>query len=62
LGKLRNPQAACRYSDIAVKRTLRSLVGPHATCDYLAHYDMNHTTPERRARFLSKVKDVFEAW
>jgi putative NADPH-quinone reductase len=45
-----------------VKRTLRSLVGPHASCDYLAHYDMNHTTPERRARFLSKVKDVFEAW
>jgi putative NADPH-quinone reductase len=44
-----------------VKRTLRSLVRPHASCDYLAHYDMNHPTPERRARFLSKVNRVFEA-
>jgi NAD(P)H dehydrogenase (quinone) len=45
-----------------VKRTLRSLVGPHASCDYLAHYDMNHTTRERRGSFLSKVKRTFEAW
>src|SRR5450631_1771710 len=45
-----------------VKRTLRSLVGPHASCNYLAHYDMNHTTRERRGSFLSKVKRAFEAW
>src|SRR5450755_4486193 len=32
-----------------VKRSLRSLFGLGATCQYLAHYDMNHTTPERRA-------------
>jgi NAD(P)H dehydrogenase (quinone) len=45
-----------------VKRMLRSLVCPHASCEYLGHYDMNHTTPDRRARFLSKVKLAFEAW
>jgi NAD(P)H dehydrogenase (quinone) len=45
-----------------VKRTLRSLIGRHASSDYLAHYDMNHSTPKRRASFLSKVTHVFEAW
>jgi NAD(P)H dehydrogenase (quinone) len=45
-----------------VKRSLRNLVGLRATCDYHAHYDMNHTTPERRARFLGEVKRAFEAW
>jgi NAD(P)H dehydrogenase (quinone) len=45
-----------------VKRSLRGLVGPRATCDYLAHYDMNRTNPERRARFLNEVKRVFQAW
>jgi putative NADPH-quinone reductase len=45
-----------------VKRMLRSLVSPHASCEYLGQYDMNHTTPERRASFLSKVKRAFEAW
>lgn len=45
-----------------VKRSLRSLVGLRASCDYLAHYDMNHTDAERRARFLGEVKRVFEAW
>jgi NAD(P)H dehydrogenase (quinone) len=45
-----------------VKRSIRGLLGLRATCDYLAHYDMNHTNPERRARFLSEVKRVFEAW
>jgi NAD(P)H dehydrogenase (quinone) len=45
-----------------VKRSLRSLFGLGATCQYLAHYDMNHTTPERRARFLAEVKRTFDAW
>jgi NAD(P)H dehydrogenase (quinone) len=45
-----------------VKRTLRSLIGRHASCEYLAHYDMNHSTSERRASFLNKVTRVFEAW
>jgi NAD(P)H dehydrogenase (quinone) len=45
-----------------VKRTLRSLIGQHARCDYLADYDMNHSTSQRRATFLSKVTHVLEAW
>ncbi len=45
-----------------VKRSLRSLFGLGATCQYLAHYDMDHTTPERRAGFLAEVKRTFEAW
>jgi NAD(P)H dehydrogenase (quinone) len=45
-----------------VKRSLRSLFGLGATCQYLAHYDMDHTTPERRAGFLAEVKRAFEAW
>jgi putative NADPH-quinone reductase len=45
-----------------VKRSLRALIDPRARCDYLAHYDMNHTTPERRRRFLGEVRRAFEAW
>ena len=45
-----------------VKRSLRSVVAPGARCDYFAHYDMNHTTPERRAAFLSKVEATFARW
>ena len=35
-------------------RSLRRICAPGARCDYLAHYDMNHSTPERRAAFLEK--------
>ena len=45
-----------------VKRSLRSVVSPSARCDYLAHYDMNHTTPPRRAAFLAKVAKTFSRW
>jgi NAD(P)H dehydrogenase (quinone) len=45
-----------------VKRSLRSLFGLGASCDYLAHYDMNHTTLESRQLFLNKVKRTFESW
>lgn len=45
-----------------VKRVLRALPGRRIPCQYLAHYDMNHTTPERRARFMGKIKRTFEAW
>jgi putative NADPH-quinone reductase len=45
-----------------VKRSLRLLVSPRASCDYIAHYDMNRTKPERRARFLDRVRRTFEAW
>jgi NAD(P)H dehydrogenase (quinone) len=45
-----------------VKRSMRGLLGLKASCDYLAHYDMNHTSPERRRKFLGQVKRVFETW
>lgn len=45
-----------------VKRSLRVVVGTSARCEYLAHYDMNHTTPERRAAFLKKVEANFAKW
>ena len=45
-----------------VKRSLRLLMRPGARCDYLAHHDMNRTTPERRAQFLGRVRRAFEAW
>src|ERR1700722_8723942 len=31
-----------------VKRLLRATPGHRVTCDYVAHYDMNHTSLERR--------------
>ena len=34
-----------------VKRVLRSHMARGGSCDYLAHYDMNHSTPERRGAF-----------
>jgi NAD(P)H dehydrogenase (quinone) len=45
-----------------VKRSLRALIDRRARCDYLAHYDMNHTTPERRRGFLGQVRRAFERW
>jgi len=45
-----------------VKRLLRATPGHRVTCDYVAHYDMNHTSLERRVSFLNRVKCVFEAW
>ena len=43
-------------------RSMRSLCAPGAACDYLACYDMNHTTAERRAAFLSRVEARFSKW
>src|SRR5471030_131246 len=45
-----------------VKRLIRSMASHHVTCKYLACYDMNHSTPERRARFLKLIERSFEAW
>ena len=33
-----------------------------APCDYLAHYDMDHTTLARRIRFLKAVERKFSSW
>lgn len=45
-----------------VNRLLRSLTVHRVNCDYLAHYDMNHTTAERRAKFLGKVERALGQW
>jgi NAD(P)H dehydrogenase (quinone) len=45
-----------------VKRLVRSMPGHAVRCDYLAYYDMDHSTVEKRAAFLEKVKRTFEAW
>jgi NAD(P)H dehydrogenase (quinone) len=43
-------------------RSLRALVAVNAKRRYLAHYDMNRTTPEKRAQFMNKVKRYFSTW
>jgi len=45
-----------------VKRSLRALCRPGAPCDYLAQYDMNNSTPEKRAAFLQQVVTRFGKW
>ena len=37
-------------------RMLRVLVAPQARHLYLAHYDMNRSTPDSRARFMARVE------
>lgn len=41
-------------------RVMRATIRPGARVRYLAHYDMNRSTPESRARFLSKVRTAAE--
>jgi putative NADPH-quinone reductase len=45
-----------------LKRSMRLNCAPGARCDYLACYDMDHTTPERRIRFLKAVERKFSTW
>ena len=45
-----------------VMRSLRFACAPNATCDYVAHHDMNHTKPEKRAAFLREVQRRFSRW
>jgi putative NADPH-quinone reductase len=45
-----------------VKRSLLSICAPGAPCDYVAHFDMNHSTPQRRAAFLKEVEARFGKW
>jgi NAD(P)H dehydrogenase (quinone) len=39
-----------------VTRSIRAVIKPTARCRYIAHYNMNGTTPERRALFLQQVE------
>jgi len=43
-------------------RSMRRICAPGARCDYLAHHDMNHSTPERRLAFLRKIEGRFSSW
>ena len=45
-----------------VKRLVRSMPGHSVRCDYLAQYDMDHSTHEQRKAFIERVKQVFETW
>jgi len=45
-----------------VTRSFRSICAPGARCDYVALYDMDHATPERRAAFLKEVEARFGGW
>jgi NAD(P)H dehydrogenase (quinone) len=45
-----------------LKRSMRFNCAPGARVDYLAHYDMDHTRPDRRAAFLSEVEAKFSTW
>ena len=75
LGNLKKLAAVCSYgadrlSSIlmgdpprrVVKRLLRSTAGRHISCEYIACYNMNSSTFERRSAFLSKVERAFRAW
>lgn len=46
----------------AVNRVLRVIVRPGAPFSYLAHYDMNRSTDETRARFMSRVAEKMDAF
>ena len=45
-----------------LKRSMRLNCAPGARCDYLAHYDMDRTTPERRGQFLKTAERRFSTW
>ncbi len=67
--------AACTYGGDRIRTYLagdpcrrfltRSLIrtcAPGARCDYVAHHDMNHSTPARREAFLNEVERRFSRW
>ena len=43
-------------------RGMRGYIPLGKPCTYLACYDMNHTTPERRAAFLNKMERTLHGW
>jgi len=43
-----------------VKRVLRAQINPIKPVTFLAHYDMNNSTPETRTQFMGKVKRTME--
>ena len=43
-------------------RAMRVVCKPGAPCDYIASYDMNHTTQRRRVAFLAEVERRLSRW
>jgi NAD(P)H dehydrogenase (quinone) len=75
LQKLRKVAAVCTYGASrtitfllgdppkrVVKRMVRWMPGHSVRCDYLAYYDMDHSSENQRAAFLKKVRRTFAAW
>lgn len=44
------------------RRTMRVTIHPRGGVSYHAHYDMNRSTPESRARFLDRVRGAMRAF
>jgi NAD(P)H dehydrogenase (quinone) len=75
LQKLRKVAAVCTYGASrtitfllgdppkrVVKRMVRWMPGHSVRCDYLAFYNMDHSSQEQRAAFLEKVRRTLAAW
>jgi putative NADPH-quinone reductase len=75
LQKLRKIAAVCTYGATrgisfllgdppkrVVKRMVRWMPGRSVRCDYLAYYDMDHSSREQRIAFLQKVQRTFTSW
>jgi putative NADPH-quinone reductase len=45
-----------------VRSNIGGVIAPGGRIDYFAHYDMNFTTEQRRARFLQRVTRAFRSW
>lgn len=45
-----------------VNRGLRAVIRPGAPVKYLAHYDMNNSTPQTRARFIERTRTAMRAF
>jgi len=43
-------------------RSMRLICAPGTRCDYVALYDMDHTTAERRKKYLQTVEAKFSRW
>jgi hypothetical protein len=45
-----------------ILRGIRALCAPRSSTLYLAHYNMDRSTPESRAAYLAKVRKKLARW
>lgn len=45
-----------------IKRSFMHNCAPGSRCDYIACYDMNHTTADKRTAFLAQIEQAFSKW